>query len=1401
MSRRIFTRLTFLRFLHVKLILDELMDLTTIRQMRKALEKESKGLEQAYTSIVQRIDIQPKAKRALAHRFIGWIAFAKRRFKLSELIHAFAVEKDEEEIYEDNTVSPDLLLQSCIGMVVLFDDNTVGLCHATAYDFFRSTVLVSHDMNTDISETCLRYMCLKSFKQGPCASSAELSCRFHEMVFLDYASRHWGEHLQDLEDLEGDTESLVQFLILDGNLRDAAIQALHFRNGFETDLSNALFEAMPAKQTALHVAAYWNLTRNLKTLIKSALDTSPKDTQGWTPLHYACANGHFASAELLIENGADIDTPDDQGWTPLFWASFTGSLDIVRLLLSNHAKYTRRSKSGSTALHWAISRGETEIVQALLQHHQTQLSLTLKADIRTLSVDDVRRLSTPVGVSPIQVAAEAKHAPIFDLLVVYLQAPGSRVGDDVFDKLWSRESFKVPVAENSWRMLLKSSKGGKSSKKTKALLYSAETISGQTYLVEDPRKYFKNEWVETSPSVWKAIVLGSTIRDGYLNAARLLIETGVDVNFKSKEGSLLHIAACQKDPSFARLLLDKGAKPDQQFGAGELALHVAIRHGNLETVKVILASPHDVNIRGHHGTPLHVAAGQEDPRFAQLLLENGANPESYDSHGRNALHLAVMNGFIETARAIIDGGADINQFSLQLDRILDMGPIPRSETCLMLAVLLANKASEKQQALATEMARMLLSKGADPTLQNSEGETVLHIAAMCGILSFIDPLMATGSRVDTVDNMGRTAIHTMMQFAEVCWDVEEVRRALHLMLQGLPERPAASLLNQRAWKPINQNNFNQYVRLTGQVLRDGSASMLDISPTFALWHNTSTNEEDELDTPLTLALRRRAWGISCVLISFGAKIPATPYLQSILAAATRDLDYEIMDVLLGHGVSPNEDAALVLVSEMVGHFHDQSPGHEGSSSSHRKSLKEIAQAFPRILVSLKSAGVNVNFQSPFTGMTPLLLAARSIPMAEITLALLEAGADAFHACGETSDSVLTAAVFNNPEPLKHLTAHVSISPKPDHWTRHLCSPTPSDIKDIFCRICNALAQFGRLDSQNSMSQTLLHLAAMRGNTDLVVSLLDHGAHANIPDKDGWFPIHHAGFSRDYCKLSDRLKRRHHHDTLWHLLPVNIVQRTSNHHPYRSRETGLRLGDQVICQEIAEKRNNYGNTMLEEALITGDEIMFSHLLRLVADVNSCISFCRKHHSILHAAVSRANFGNVVSLLLSRGADIEAAGIDGWRPLHVAAYWGNVAIVERLITAGASIHVPTRRLDMCHGRLPNPDEKEWNGQPLHLAAMGGHVAVVELLLKHGADVNATTNHFERPTGWYGPTALHIALDRVRLQREKGSTNRLKVANILVENGACVEGVVDQLQVDDIPCFENFEQLWDRLRGYTK
>ena len=351
--------------MHTKLVLDEILDLTSVRHMQKALEKRSTGLDQAYQSTLQRIDTQPVARRELARRFIGWVVFAKRRLKIDEVIHAFAVESDEDYIEEDNFINPDLLLRSCVSLVVLRDDKTVAMVHATAYDFFGSTVLLPHDMETDIAETCLRYMCLSPFKEGPCTSRVDMSCRFHEMLFLDYASRHWARHVNGIEDVDQDLSSLIQFFISNEQLRNAAVQALHFRNELEPDLLDSLFDSIPQNQTAMHVAAYWDLTGTMRTLVESGLSTSLADTQGWTPLHYSCANSHFSSSEILVRGGADVDATDDQGWTPLFWASFTGSLDIVRLLLSAHARYTKRSKYGWTALHWAISRGQTEVVWSL----------------------------------------------------------------------------------------------------------------------------------------------------------------------------------------------------------------------------------------------------------------------------------------------------------------------------------------------------------------------------------------------------------------------------------------------------------------------------------------------------------------------------------------------------------------------------------------------------------------------------------------------------------------------------------------------------------------------------------------------------------------------------------------------------------------------------------------------------------------------------------------------------------------------------------------------------------------------------------------------------------------------------------------------------------------------------
>ena len=77
--------------------------------------------------------------------------------------------------------------------------------------------------------------------------------------------------------------------------------------------------------------------------------------------------------------------------------------------------------------------------------------------------------------------------------------------------------------------------------------------------------------------------------------------------------------------------------------------------------------------------------------------------------------------------------------------------------------------------------------------------------------------------------------------------------------------------------------------------------------------------------------------------------------------------------------------------------------------------------------------------------------------------------------------------------------------------------------------------------------------------------------------------------------------------------------------------------------------------------------------------------------------------MVELLISNGANVNAKNEDGWTPLHDAA---TKEVAELLIDKGADMEAK--------------DKDDWT--PLHKAAFGGHKEMVELLIAEGADVNA-------------------------------------------------------------------------------
>ncbi|MDQ2842016.1 MAG: ankyrin repeat domain-containing protein [Acidobacteriota bacterium] len=129
-----------------------------------------------------------------------------------------------------------------------------------------------------------------------------------------------------------------------------------------------------------------------------------------------------------------------------------------------------------------------------------------------------------------------------------------------------------------------------------------------------------------------------------------------------------------------------------------VSLSSAIRSGQLERVKHLLASGGDVNER--------------------------------DEAGSTPLIVAVLSDRPEVLRYLIDQGADVNARQLETD-----------STALLYAVL----------APRIEMVRTLLSKGADPNLSYSQSRTALHLAANPAV---VDLLIAGQADIEALDESG-----------------------------------------------------------------------------------------------------------------------------------------------------------------------------------------------------------------------------------------------------------------------------------------------------------------------------------------------------------------------------------------------------------------------------------------------------------------------------------------------------------------------------------------------------------------------------------------------------------------------------------------------------------------------
>ena len=104
----------------------------------------------------------------------------------------------------------------------------------------------------------------------------------------------------------------------------------------------------------------------------------------------------------------------------------------------------------------------------------------------------------------------------------------------------------------------------------------------------------------------------------------------------------LHMAVRTGNCEMVRLLLNAGANVNAQDFSGATPLNMAAFDGNTAVAHVLLESGADVNIVGYRDktTPLEVVAFRGNLKMVKLLLAHGADPTSKDGNGKTPLQVA-----------------------------------------------------------------------------------------------------------------------------------------------------------------------------------------------------------------------------------------------------------------------------------------------------------------------------------------------------------------------------------------------------------------------------------------------------------------------------------------------------------------------------------------------------------------------------------------------------------------------------------------------------------------------------------------------------------------------------------------------------------------------------------------
>ncbi len=328
--------------------------------------------------------------------------------------------------------------------------------------------------------------------------------------------------------------------------------------------------------------------------------------------------------------------------------------------------------------------------------------------------------------------------------------------------------------------------------------------------------------------------------------------------------------------------------------------------------------------------------------------------------------------------------------------------------------------------------------------------------------------------------------------------------------------------------------------------------------------------------------------------------------------------------------------------------------------------------------------------------------------------------------------------------------------EPDIWEA-MASGDPAQVR----RSLKAGADANELDRILGVSP--LAMAAMTGNVELALVLLEGGAKVDVRGKDGSTPLIGAAFlgHPELLELllergADPRARNANGDTVLAVTkaPWDITEFMAGILQIDVDRAEVEAGREVCADLLMasiEKLGSEPAPPLFEAIRAGD---VEAVERCLADGAGLEDRNPADGSTPLSTAAYLGAEGVARLLLEKGAEVGTRNQDGSSPLHAAALMGHASIVELLAEHGGDVDVRDAK----------------GATPLHIAAFLGRVEVAASLLKVSADWTLRDNGGQTAldvtrTDWE-TTEFVIRLLGLDLERAEVEENRSEVARLLGE-----------------------------------